>query len=99
MLKKLPDIRGFRFFLNSRRPIALTLKILFLLAIPYAYLMLCGFLFDYLLKWYFMTTFIFITLILFFIIALVLIVWALIRYFNQKKRGEWHGTGRDQARV
>ncbi|NCB75151.1 MAG: hypothetical protein EOM51_10475 [Clostridia bacterium] len=85
MLNKLPDIWGFRFFLNSGGARALVLKSLLLLAIPYAYLMLCGLLFDYLLKWYFMTVFIFVTLVIFYLIAIVLIVWAVNRYLKQKR--------------
>ncbi|NCB52307.1 MAG: hypothetical protein EOM54_10550 [Clostridia bacterium] len=99
MLRKLPDMRGFRFFLNSRSFTALILKCLLLLAVPYAYLMLCGLLFDYLLKWYFMTAFIFVSLALFFTIALAIIIWANIRYFRQRRKGGLDGTGRNQACV
>jgi len=99
MLRKLPDMRGFRFFLNSRGLAALILKCLLLLAIPYAYLLLCGLLFDYCLKWYFMTTFIFVSLALLFTVALAIIIWASIRYFRQKRKGGWDGTRRNQACV
>lgn len=57
------------------------------LIIPYAYLFLCGILFDTLLKWYFMTTFIFFSLIALYIVAIVLIVLMCIRFFREKKGG------------
>lgn len=87
MRKKLPEIWGFRFFLNSKKVSALLLKILLLVIIPYAFLMLCGLVFDYWLRWYFMTNFIFVSLIALCLIALIFIVWAVARYIkNNKKR-------------
>ena len=86
MLKKIPAVWGFRFFLNSGKISSLILKILLLIIIPYAYLMLCGLVFDKLLRWYFMTNFIFISLVILFLIALILIIWAVIRYVNKKGR-------------
>lgn len=74
-----------RFFVNSSSVGKLVGKSLLLLVIPYAYLFLCGFLFDYLLKWYFMTTFIFVSMVLLYVIALALIVWAVIRFVREKK--------------
>jgi hypothetical protein len=94
MLKKLPDIWGFRFFLNNRSIGKLILKSLLLLAIPYGYLMLCGLLFDALLKWYSMVNFIFISSVVLLIIALALIAWAVVRY-TKERRGVGSGTGRN----
>ncbi len=84
MFKKLPETRGFRFFLNSRRVSALLLKILLLLVMPYAYLMLCGLVFDRLLRWYFMTDFIFFSLLFLYLIALALVVWAIARFARKR---------------
>jgi hypothetical protein len=86
MQKKLPEIWGFRFFLNSKKIGALLVKILLLLIIPYAFLMLCGLVFDYWLRWYFMTNFIFVSLIVLYLIAFTLIVWAVARYINNSKK-------------
>lgn len=91
--KGLPDVWGFRFFLNSRKALALILKIILMLVIPYAYLMLCGLIFDHFLKWYFMTNFIFVSLILLFLIALILSIWAIVRFIIYK-RGVRYGARR-----
>ena len=60
-------------------------KSILYLVIPYAYLFLCGILFDALLKWYFMTTFIFFSLIGLYIVAIVFIVLMCVRFFGKKK--------------
>lgn len=91
--KSLADIWGFRFFLNSRKTYVLILKIVLMLVIPYAYLMLCGLVFDHFLKWYFMTSFIFISLIILFVIALTLSIWAVVRFLKYK-RGLKYGARR-----
>ena len=85
-LNTLAGVKGLKFFLNSRSLGALIGKCILLLLIPYAYLFLCGAVFDALLKWYFMTTFIFFSLIFLYIIAILLIVWAIVRY-NRRKAG------------
>ena len=60
-------------------------KSILFLVIPYAYLFLCGFVFDMLLKWYFMTTFTFFSMIALYIVAIVLIVCMCVRYRKKKK--------------
>lgn len=74
-----------RFFVNNSSVGKLIGKSLLLLVIPYAYLFLCGLIFDYLLKWYSMTTFIFFSLIALYVIAVALIVWAIVRFVKKKK--------------
>lgn len=59
---------------------SLVLKSIIFLLIPYAYLFICGALFDMLLKWYFMTTFIFVSMCVLVVIAVVLIVYSIIKY-------------------
>ena len=80
----LANVKGFRFFLNSDSVGKLVGKCVLLLLIPYAYLFLCGAIFDALLHWYFMTTFIFFSLIFFYVIAIILIIWAIVRYSRRK---------------
>ena len=63
----------------------LVLKSVIYLLIPYAYLFLCGFLFDYLLGWYWMTTFIFLSLCVLFLLALVLVVVSVVKFIRRKK--------------
>ena len=55
--------------------------------------MLCGLVFDHFLKWYFMTGFIFISLIILFVIALTLSIWAVVRFLKYK-RGLKYGARR-----
>ncbi len=62
----------------------LVLKSVLYLLIPYIYLFACGFVFDYLLHWYWMTTFIFISLCVFALIAIGLVVASIVK-FNRKK--------------
>lgn len=83
-LNALAGMKGFRFFLNSTSVGALVGKSILLLVIPYAYLFLCGAIFDALLHWYFMTPFIFYSLIALYVIALALIIWAIVRYSRRK---------------
>lgn len=83
--KRLRDVRGFRFFLQNKTVGQLVGKSILLLVIPYAYLFLCGFIFDRLLRWYFMTTFIFVSLIVLYILAIAMIVGAVKVYKEQKK--------------
>ena len=64
----------------------LILKSVLYLAIPYVYLILCGVIFDSLLKWYFMTTFIFFSLIALYIVAFVLIILMISKYVKKGKK-------------
>lgn len=83
--EKIPTLWGFKFFLNSKGGAALIGKCLLLLVIPYAYLMFCGLVFDSLLKWYFMTGFIFVSLVVLFVLAVGLIVWAIARFAKGRR--------------
>lgn len=82
--ESLAERKGFRFFLNSGSVGALVGKSVLLLLIPYAYLFLCGAIFDALLHWYFMTTFIFFSMIVLYLIAIAMIAWAIARYCRRK---------------
>ena len=64
------------------------LRIIILLAIPYAYLMLCGLIFDMWLRMYEMTTFIFYSLIALYVAALVLSVLTVVWTVKAKKAGK-----------
>ena len=83
-LNALAEMKGFRYFLNSDKVSALVKKSVLLLLLPYAYLFACGAIFDALLKWYFMTPFIFFSMVALYIIAIAMIVWAIIRYRSRK---------------
>lgn len=85
MINKLLKYRCFRFFLENTKAGPLAGKCILLLLIPYAYLFLCGFVFDMLLRWYFMTTYIFISLIVLYIIAIALVVMA-VKHYREYKR-------------
>ncbi len=76
------------FLLECKNLKVLIGKSILYLIIPYAYLFLCGAIFDALLKWYFMTTFIFFSLIALYAAAIVLIVLMCVRYFKKKKGEE-----------
>lgn len=64
---------------------SLVLKSLLFLIIPYIYLFICGTIFDMLLKWYFMTTFIFVSLCILYLIAIALVVVSVIKYIQKAK--------------
>ena len=53
--------------------------------IPYLYLIFCGLFFDKLLKWYFMTTFIFFSLMALYLVAIVLIVIMIVKFIKKRK--------------
>lgn len=91
-MKLLKKVYGF--FMNSETVGALVGKSVLLLLIPYAYLFLCGFIFDMLLRWYFMTTFIFVSLIVLYIAAIVMIIMAVRRYIGRKREKKAVGTSR-----
>ena len=63
----------------------LILRIVILLAIPYAFLMLCGLIFDKWLKMYYMTTPIFIALCILYVIAIILCICCIV-WFNKAKK-------------
>ena len=80
---------GFRFFLNSGRPLELIGKCLLLIAIAYGYPYLCGLIFE---KWLHMEhllavlLFIAITVLLIYAVFACVIVLAIIRFIQRKKR-------------
>ena len=78
------NAKVFRYFLNSDRIGSLLLKCILMLVIPYAYLFACGAIFDALLRWYFMTNFIFYSVIVLYVIAIAMMAWAIIRYCRRK---------------
>ena len=63
----------------------LTLRIVIALAIPYAYLMLCGLIFDKWLHLYNLTMFIFISLCVLYLLALAYIVACIVCFTKRKK--------------
>ncbi len=77
-------VPALRFFLNNKNVPQLIGKCLLLFIIPYAYLILCGLVFDMWLKWYFMTTFIFVSLLVLYAIAFCMIALAIILYVRYK---------------
>lgn len=77
---------GLKKLLTAQSGGGLLLRIVVLLAIPYAYLMLCGLIFDRLLRWYFMTNFIFFSLLALYVVALVLVVFSVRWYLAEKKK-------------
>ena len=83
-IEALAKVKGLRWFLNSEAVGPLVLKCVVLILIPYVYLFLCGAIFDALLRWYFMTPFIFFSMIVLYVIAIAMIVWAIIRYCRRK---------------
>lgn len=85
MLAKITKTKLFRFFLENHSIATLIAKSLLLLIIPYVYLMLSGLVFDFWLKWYFMTTFIFISLVLLTLLVVTLIIWSIVRFARQKQ--------------
>lgn len=84
LLKKLLKIPFFRFFLQNKTIGALVGKSVLLLAIPYAYLIICGLVFDYWLKMYNAVFFIFGSLVLLYLLAIVLVVLAVTCYVKRK---------------
>lgn len=56
-----------------------------MLFIPYAYLLLCGLVFDMWLKWYHMVMFIFCSFVGLYLVAFVLVGVAIARYVQSKK--------------
>ena len=83
-LETLANTKGFRYFLNSNTKGSLLKKCALLLLIPYVYLFVCGAIFDALLRWYFMTPFIFFSMITLYIIAILMVIWAITRYRRRK---------------
>ncbi|NCC77360.1 MAG: hypothetical protein EOM08_13105 [Clostridia bacterium] len=85
MLARIASTKLFRFFLETHSIVSLVAKSALLLAVPYVYLMLSGLVFDFWLKWYFMTTFIFISLVLLTLLVVTLIIWSIVRFARQKQ--------------
>lgn len=82
IVKKITNkAKGFvNFLLENSSPLSLVGKCVLMVAIPYAYLIICGLIFDKLLKWYFMTTFIFVSLMVLYLAAFVMIAVAIYRF-------------------
>lgn len=78
--------KGLKKVLLAKGVGGLVLRIVIMLVIPYAYLMLCGLVFDRLLRWYFMTTFIFFSLIVLYIVAIVFCVLAIVWFAKARKQ-------------
>ncbi len=72
------------FFLNSETVGMLILKIVILIAIPYAYVWLCGLLNEWL-KLYSMVPFFFYSMVLLAVLAVATIVYAIIRFVKKSK--------------
>ena len=85
-------MNGFKKKMTAKSVGALVARIVIMLAIPYAYLMLCGLIFDKWLHMYKATGFIFWSLMTFWAIALALSVLSVIWYV--KSRQEKPGTPR-----
>lgn len=64
---------------------ALVGKSIVYLLVPYVYLFACGFLFDYLLAWYWMTTFIFLSLCVLALLATALVVVSIVKFAKKQK--------------
>lgn len=77
--------RGFKNLLTAASIGTLVLRIVILLVIPYAYLMLCGLIFDRWLHMYGMTNFIFFSLIALYVVAVVLVVLCIVWFIKNKK--------------
>lgn len=67
---------------------SLVVKSIIYLIVPYVYIFVCGLIFDVLLKWYFMTTFIFVSMCVLWILAIVLIVISIVKYKKGASDGE-----------
>lgn len=76
----------FEFFTHSTSVGKLIGKSILMLLIPYAYLFVCGFVFDYLLKWYGATLYIAISLGIFWLIAVILIIYSIIWYIKKGRK-------------
>jgi len=77
----------FKNFMTAKNPGMLALRIVILLAIPYAYLMLCGFFFENVLHLYtsFSYMFTFISLCVLAVVNLTLIILCIVWYVQSKK--------------
>ncbi len=83
-LQKLTKVPGLGFFLRNKTVASLIGKSLLLLIIPYAYLILCGLVFDMWLKMYDMVVFIFISFVSLYAIAFVIIGFAIACFAKRK---------------
>ena len=85
--------RGFKSLLTAKADGiklagGIILRIIILLAIPYAYLMLCGLIFDWWLRMYELTTFIFYSLMVLYAAALALIVISIVWTVQYHKKAK-----------
>ena len=84
--KKKTFLEKIKELLTAKSVGGVVVRIIILLVIPYAYLMLCGLIFDKWLRLYQATTFIFISLCVLYVIAIVLCILT-IKWFNESKKG------------
>ena len=70
--------KGFVNFLTAKTPLGLALRIVLPPVIAYAYLMLCGLIFDWWLHKYSMTNFVFYSFIVISVIAVVFMIAAIV---------------------
>ena len=84
--KKKTFLEKIKELLTAKSVGGIVVRIIILLAIPYAYLMLCGLIFDKWLRLYQATTFIFISLCVLYVIAIVLCVLT-VKWSNEAKKG------------
>lgn len=73
---------------TSKSGAGLALRIVIGLLAPYAYLMLCGLVFDYWLKMYNMTTFIFFSYAFLQLVGIAFAVISILRYVNRNKKNK-----------
>lgn len=85
-MKKIMQSHFMSFLLHSTQLSHLLGKIVLLLVVPYAYLLLCGLVFDMLLKWYNMVMFIFCSFIGLYLVAFVIIGVAIAQYVKYCKK-------------
>ena len=82
------NVWGLRFFLNSKNGLGVALKVLLLFVIPYAYIWLCGFLFEGILNWMDSATFVFFSACALLAIGILIAVWAIVRAIRKSKKAD-----------
>ena len=78
--------KGFKNLMTAKSGLGLAVRIIILIIIPYAYLMLCGLIFDWWLHMYNMTDFIFYSLIVLAVAALVMIGFCIYWFVKRDKK-------------
>ena len=73
---------------TAKSGLGLAVRIIIGLVAPYAYLMLCGLVFDYWLHAYNMTTFIFFSYAFLQLVGIVFAVLSILRYVNRNKKSK-----------